>query len=82
MERPQRRFQVTIELGADDDKELATALRQVCEDIIGGQRGSVSGGPSSGWVYKVIERTDMTHDRYIEELNRYINNGSNVDCEG
>ncbi len=82
MERPRRRFQVTIDLGTDDEKELAWALRQITEDIIDGRRSSVSGGPSSGWSYTVTETPDMTHDRYIKELNAYIINGSNVDCEG
>ena len=71
-ERPRRRFHVDIHVGADDAKELAFALRQIAEDIVDGRKNSTCGGPSSGWWYTVIENPEMTHERYMAEVHRYI----------
>lgn len=75
---PTRRYKMTLVLGADDWQELCNALDQIHTDFIlrrepiTANYNGVSGGPASGWTIDIRVDDTMTHERYFEELNAYI----------
>lgn len=73
-ETPKRRFTVTIEAGGDTWQDIAMTLRDLLPHIEehGPKCDSVGGGVSSGhWVH-VVERPEMTPERYHEELDAFL----------
>ncbi len=71
---PKRRFFLTLQWGADSRDSLAHALRHVAFEIASeSSSGHVtSGAPSDGGHYDLHENPDMTHERYIEEINAWL----------
>jgi hypothetical protein len=72
-ELPQRAFVLELKVGADTRDDLIGVLRQL-EYEIGADKltEGVSGGYSSGYSYKLTVDESMTHDRYTDELDRYM----------
>lgn len=72
----QRRWKLVGKFEADTWEELIGLLRSVEFDLSTRQPAempsSVSGGYGSNWVYTITEKPDMTHDKYFEELNAYL----------
>ena len=73
-ERPQRCYTLDISIGADDWQGVVDDLRHLTSHIedCGPKCSSVMGGSSSGYTVTVTHRPDMTHDKYFEELNKYL----------
>ena len=73
MERPQRAHHLTLDLGADEKRELCAALRNIAMQI---ERGELttgcSGGYGSGYTYAYKVDPEMTHDRYFELSNKWL----------
>lgn len=73
-EKPHRRFEVTITIGADDWTEVCRELDWLASHVAehGVKCDSVSGGPSSGHTVHVRHEPGMTHTRYFAELDAYL----------
>jgi hypothetical protein len=74
-ERPQRMYQVTIEVGADSWEDTAAEIRRVLEHVEehGPECSLVSGGYSSGSHVTVRHDPAMSHDAYFAALDQYLN---------
>ncbi len=74
-EKPKRA--VVLELRVEGDTRagvvslLEDFLRQI-RDRDGGGSSSVTGGYSSGGYYGITVNPDMTHERYVKELEDYL----------
>lgn len=78
-EQPHRRYRLTLELQADTFEELLVNMEEIQLDLRdgntkrhGGRFHSVMYGPSSGYVVDVHVDTEMTHERYYEQLEAYL----------
>lgn len=73
MEKPQRAHHLTLDLGADDERELLAALRNIAFQI---ERGELttgcSGGYGSGYSYAYKVNPEMTHDLYFEHNEKWL----------
>lgn len=76
-DKPHRQYEVELHISADDHDELIRALHQLTfmferGDIEDSTHTGVSGG--WGWGHTLNMRVDreMTHDRYMDELNAYL----------
>lgn len=71
---PKRRFEVQIVIGGDTWPDVLDRLQDLLLHI--GDHGpacsSVSGGYVSGHWVQVTEHPEMTHDRYVAELDAYL----------
>jgi hypothetical protein len=74
MSRPQRAYTLSIEIGADTWDDVVRDLRELAGHVPdhGPTCASVSGSPSGGHIVTVKHRPDMTHDRYMAELEAYL----------
>jgi len=78
MDKPHRQYELTVTFSADSLKHLTQALRQTAFDI---ERGNIADGTHTGlsagynWSsdYRMEVDADMTHDRWEQELNDYLN---------
>lgn len=72
----QRRWKFVGKIEADTWEDLWRQFEQIEIEISTRPEGEipfdVSGGPDSNWAFTVTEKPDMTHDRYFEELNAYL----------
>lgn len=76
MGKPFRMFQLTLTIGADSMEELRNRLDSVLPTIKG-IRTTYRGlevSPASSSLVEMIFSKEMTHDKYIEELERYLQN--------
>lgn len=77
-QRPHRRYQMTMSIGADSMEELRRSLEQWCfemeryGEIQERSYGGASGSPSAGYSYDIRFDPDMTPERYHEELKVYL----------
>ena len=71
---PRRRWEVRITVGGDTWDDVKWQLRDLLPHIEdhGPECKSVSGSPSSNHVVYVLHDPEMTHERYHEELDRYL----------
>lgn len=69
MIRPIRAHSIELSAGADTEADLIATLKQIIWDIQRGSRQCTSGSPSAGYYFTYIVNPEMTHERYIEELN-------------
>ncbi len=76
-----RRYTLTLKLGADTYAEIGVALGQIQFDLLTQVRdqeeleqdyNSVTGSPSAGWSIDIKFDPEMTHERYFELLNEYL----------
>jgi hypothetical protein len=75
MEKPRRRIELKLTIGADNWDALRGALKSIQTKIaISGSlsTSSVSGGYDSGWIYECSERSEITHESWAEDLNAYL----------
>lgn len=72
--RPKRCYTLTIEIGADTWQDVVHDLLDLARHIPdhGPACSSVMGGPSGGHIVTVEHRPEQTHERYIEQLNAYL----------
>ncbi len=73
MGNPRRAYVFTVEIGADTRDDLCAALRQLEFEIAADMlTHGVSGGYSSGYTYNLDVDETITHDRYMDDLHRYL----------
>lgn len=74
MDKPRRRLEFELHIGADNMEELKAALRDIeTQAAIGELSAScVSGGVGSGWRYSLSEDKSITHESYMAVLKRYL----------
>jgi len=74
MNKPQRRFVVTVEVSGDEWEDVKMQLRDLLPHLEdhGPRCDSVGGGVSSGHWVRVVENPEMTNERYHEALDRYL----------
>lgn len=72
MNQPQRAFQIEIKIGADTKQHTMSLLYEFVKDIFDDGVSCVSVGPSSGGFHTVKKNPEMTHERYIEELDAWL----------
>jgi len=73
MSAPMRAFRLTLKLEADDRREMAHALRSLADDVEREQLSvGVSGSPSSGAIYELLNDPTQTHNRYFQEVREYL----------
>jgi hypothetical protein len=74
MDKPKRRFTLTLQLHADSVKQLRADLKEIAFHICDeGHRGDcTSGGCDSGYHYNVTERPEITPEKYREKLMAYL----------
>ena len=75
MTKPHRAYRLSMKIEADTKEDLLHEIdhlhqRIAMDDITTG----VYGGSSSGAVYQLLVDSDMTHDLYFSELNKYLEN--------
>lgn len=72
--RPERRWTVTLNVGADEWDDAAHELMRLAEHVRehGPGCSQVSGSPSVGSSVDIVSRPDMTHERYFAELDAYL----------
>ncbi len=75
MERPTRKYQLSISIGGDDFQYVISMLNQITVDIE--RHGdatyeSYSGGYSGNNSVKLAINPDMTHDDYFAALEAYL----------
>lgn len=70
---PERRFVFKLNLGADDRRAIIGALRHI-EFLISSEQMTTgcSGGYDCGYDYELRENPEMTHDRFFNELQAYL----------
>lgn len=72
----QRRWKFVGKIEADTWDELVGLLRSIEFDLSTRSEGelpsSVLGGDGGNWIFTVTEKPDMTHDKYFELLNQYL----------
>jgi len=77
IEKPeQRRWKFVGKIEADSWEDLLRGLDTIQFDLSNRNDQeipfSVSGGYDSNWAFTVTEKPDMTHDKYFEELDAYL----------
>ena len=76
-EHPKRRHIITIEIGADTWEDVIDVLDQIAFDIAKHEPGTVridSGAPHFGYSVREEFYPEQTHDNYIEEIHKYLEN--------
>jgi hypothetical protein len=78
MEAPKRRFELEIIVSGDSWDDVIFNLKDLVPHVIdhGPECRSISGSPSSSHCVTVTERPDMTHEKYFEQIDEYLNNKS------
>lgn len=70
---PTRAVRLTLKLDADDMQELAWALRNIADRAERGEMTTgCTGGPSSGYIYELLQDPTITHDSYHAALRAYL----------
>lgn len=72
LQKPQRRYVLKLELGADDPTDFFNSLKEITDLLKGGCAKSLHAGYSAGYHFEVTEQKTMTHDRYMAELEKYL----------
>lgn len=71
MNRPDRAFTFSVEIGADTQEGVQDALIELADQMARGELEGghgVSGGPTRGWMWAFKRNPEMTHERYFAEL--------------
>lgn len=75
---PRRRYELTFKIGADTYKDMLSAMQNWLwmmerdhPDLAQNHHG-VSGGYSDGYSYDITVDPEMTHDRYFELVNEWL----------
>lgn len=69
---PKRRFELTIEIGADTLDDVFMLMDHFQRLMSKGSLTCCSGGASSGGSYQLDERPEQTHDKWQVELEAYL----------
>lgn len=71
---PRRAFDLTLHLGGDTWQDVVDLLRTLADHVVehGPECDMVTGGCASGGYVQVIRDPAMTHDAYVEAVERYL----------
>lgn len=70
-QRPKRRYVIELFAGGDTYEEALQLLDELCDRAHEGPDcRTVIGGCTSGGTVEVIHDPEMTHDKYVEALER------------
>lgn len=71
---PHRRHRFTLDCEADSIEELCHVLDRISLRLSLGEAGpgGVSGAVASGYEWSHTVNPEMTHERYVEQLNAWI----------
>ena len=74
VEKPHRRFEVTITVSADSWEDASRVIEDLLPHIVdhGPRCNSVSGGYSAGASVDIREDPEMTHERWWEAMEAYL----------
>ena len=77
MDKPKRRYELELRLGADSAKDVIGHLYSLMidlerHDLENTPLGIVSGGYSCGFYITIQINRDITHDTWEKELNAYL----------
>lgn len=73
MTSPMRAFRLTLKLEADSRHEMASALRNMADQVERDELTiGVSGSPSSGAIYELLNDPAQTHERYFQQVRQYL----------
>ena len=69
-----RRFELRIELSADDRQTLQRRLEDMVWQLgeVSGKYSSVGGGYSSGHIITIEENPEQTHEKWEQDLEAYL----------
>lgn len=72
--RPHRAFELEIRIGGDTWEDVIHHVRDLLPHIEdhGTACNSVSGSPSAYHSVNIVHRPEMTHERFIEELDAHV----------
>lgn len=75
MESPKRKYYVRIVINADTSDVAIRCLKEILLDweSRGGISGQASGTVDSGYSVDCEVNVEMTHEKYVEELESYVN---------
>ena len=79
VERPHRAYEIDIKAGGDTMEDLYYIVKQYMDEFFTEKQpiNSTSGGSSSNAIVQARIDTSMTHDRYFEQLERYLESTKN-----
>jgi len=82
MSPPRRAFELTIKIGGDTWRDVLRDLLDTARHVEqhGPQCNSVSGGYSTNHIVDVRVDPDMTHDRYVDQLEAYLAEQLAAEC--
>lgn len=71
---PRRKYQAILTVSGDSWEDVSREIKFVCNEVIqhGEDCNSVSGGMSTSHIVHIIVDPNMTHDIYIEQLSKYL----------
>lgn len=78
---PNRRFQLTLTIGADSKEVLVGNLLELAREVDKGTKISTMGGSDSNWTLTVKEDPEMTHEKYSKALDAYLHRELHPDLE-
>ncbi len=76
--KPQRRYVLTMTVEGDTLSDVLMSLRTVGSEVTKGRIDMMVGGPDSGVYYRLREDPTMSHERYLEELQAWVDNQRKV----
>ncbi len=82
MERPKRRIEMVLKIGADDMDSLRSILRSesiTLEPVEERNYESFSGGYDGNHRLTIVVNPEVSHDSYVEALEAYIKYLNTVD---
>lgn len=82
--RPKRAYTVDIHIGGDTWKDVMTDINHIAYEFEarGDEYQSVMGGSSSGHIVTVTHRPEMTHEKYVAELDVYLRSRQAAEQKG
>lgn len=72
MSAPKRAFELEMKVGGDTLEDLMSTFLDFVDHIEATGKSCVHGGPSSGGFFEIKHDPTMTHDRYIELLEKHL----------
>lgn len=75
MDKPNRRYEMTLTLGADSIRDIQGALKSIIfdlEKVEDRPHFAVSGGPDSSYTLEIKFYPEQSHDHYFEQITEFL----------
>lgn len=79
--KPHRRYQASIEVGADTLKALAMELRRIAQSVERSSTRGVLGGCDVGSRFEVIEDASVTNESYMAAIHEHLDRRAQLEQE-